>query len=326
MITNEREIAAVSDAEAKDKRVREMFPIISFIIRHPLELFALAITLIGIAGFAAGSSFYEGWNRAAGISSNLFPVGSYETILAGITLSKPWIYSGVAFALIVIYINLLELGFEWARVRWGQEVFWMRRARFRIAMAARSERKLIGLQARHAGSANKTWSELGNRNRWGGGKDALPFKTKQRLRVIVRLAILACVLSMMIMALVLHVSLKAFIIDKAFTQGTEKFAGLYLAVTGKVPLHLVQKIESDRIQELACAGEQLRWSYRSVDLLGDGKSQAYIIQSTDKLFLLLDKDGSTLHSFGDAAFSLRENAVRPVSKLAQHCSESAAKK
>jgi hypothetical protein len=326
MNTNEQEIAAVSDSAAKKNELQEMLPIVRFIVHHPLELFALAITLIGIAGFAAGSSFYDGWNKAAGISGNLFPVGSYETILAGMTLSKPWIYSGLTFAFLIIYIQLIELSSEWSHARWGRENFWRRHRRNKIAMAARCERMMAGIQVRGMGAANKAWSKLEHRNRWGKRKEPLSYKDKQRLRVPLRFAVLVVALSLMFTGWLFYLGLKAFIVDKAFAQGAEKYVGLYLAVTGKIPPQFEHKFDRTRMQELACLGEETRWSYRSVDLLGDGKYQAYIIQSTDKLFLLLDKDGSTLHSFGDAAFSLRESSVRPASKLSENCKKAVAKK
>src|SRR5450830_742671 len=71
-----------------------IFPGWGFVQRHFLEIVALAIPVIGIVGFAAGTSFLDGWNRAAGIGNNLFPVGVNETILLGLKLTRPWTYSG----------------------------------------------------------------------------------------------------------------------------------------------------------------------------------------------------------------------------------------
>jgi hypothetical protein len=326
MITNGQEIAAATAEVEKGNDFHKLFPIVGFIVRHPIELLALAITLIGIAGFAAGSSFFGGWNKAAGVSNNLFPVGTYETILAGIALPTPWIYSGLAFAFIVVYIHLLELSSEWVHARTGRETFWQRHRRWKIVMAARSERLSSALESRQLGDANRTRLALGLRNRWGEASLPLTPKAKRLRKVTVRAGALIVALSAMGMTCILYLALKAFIIDIPQMKGAEKYVGLHLAVTGKVPAQIESTIGLARMQELACIGEDDRWTYRSVDLVGDGNHQAYVIQSTDKFFLLLDKDGSSMHSFGDAAFSLRENANRPISKLAQNCSKAVVKK
>lgn len=326
MNSNEKEIAAVSASGAKDGELRDMFPVVRFIVQHPLELLALAISLVGIIGFAAGASFYEGWNKAAGISSNLFPVGPYETILLGMMLSKPWLISGVALTFILVCVQLTELFSEWGHARWGRENFLQRRRRFSIVKSARRERLLSSLDSRSGGSANKAWAILEFRNRWGKVVRPLAPKEIRQRRVILRIAGFVLAVSALALIWISGFWVKTFIIDTARAQGAERFVGLHIAVTGRLPTQIESKLGPERMQELACLGEESRWQYRSVDLLGDGKRQAYIIQSTDKLFLLLDKDGSTLHSFGDAAFSLRESAVRPVSKLAQNCSKSAAQK
>jgi|GEM_PF-2365942 len=320
MNTSDQELAAISAGEENSK-FRKMFPVTAFLIRHPIELLALAITLIGIVCFAAGSSFYAGWTKAAGISSNLFPVGTYETMLAGITLTSPWIYSGSVFAFIVVYVHLLEIYSEWSYARRGRESNWQFRRRAMIVTAARRERLSSGLETRDEGKAHQVWAALEFRNRWAERKRSLDPKAKRFRRVTARAGVLIVALCAMAMTCILYLALKAFIIDMAHLRGEEKYVGLYLAVTGKVPAQFETKFSATRLQELACSGEEDRWAYRSIDLLGDAKHQAYVIQSTDKFFLLLDKDGSSLHSFGDAAFSLRENAIRPVSTLARKCKQ-----
>lgn len=316
MNSNEQEIKAVTSGVAQAD-FNDMFPLVRFLARHPFELFALAITLIGVVGFAAGSSFYEGWNRAAGISNNLFPVGPYETILAGITLPKPWLYSGIVFSLLVIYVQLVELISDWGNARWGRENFLQRKRRWKIVEAARRERLSAGLKDRRFGKGNRVWSALELRNRWGKVVIPLSPKKMRQRKVIARVGGLIVAVSAMGFTWCLYVLLKAFIIDTAHAQGVQRYVGLYLSVADKLPYQIDSTLSPERAREFACEGHEVIWQYRSIEL-PDGH-QAYIVQSTDKLFLLLDKDGSSLRSFGDTEFSFRESAKRPVSKLAQSC-------
>lgn len=325
MNTDGKEIAAVS-AHGQDNEFREMFPIVRFMGRHLIELLALAITLIGIAGFAAGSSYTAGWNHAAGISSNLFPIGTNETILMGLTLTRPWLYSGSAFALLVIYIHLLEILGEWGDARRRDRRTWRYRLRKNIDSAMCSERVESEFESRRTDNPNPLWFAFAIQKRRGEGKHPLASKKRRFRKVFMRLGAMGVALSLMIIVSVFYLALKLFIIDMAHKQGAEKYVGLYLAVTGKVPAQIEIEFKPERLQELACIGEEDRWFYRSIDLLKDGTNPAYVIQSTDKFFLLLDKGGSSLHSFGDAAFSLLESKARPLSTLGQNCKQIAKNK
>lgn len=324
-----KELEGTNSADNED--LRTMFPGWSFIHRHFFEIMALAIPVIGIAGFAAGTSFLDGWNMAAGIGSNLFPVGVNETVLLGLKLTRPWAYSGALLAVAVSYLYFLEILTEWERAKWGRESHWRRWQRVKLAKAANTARKLIGVNDRLTDPSNKAWKKLGPRRRWGSRIPSVNLNSKRWHRFGIRALALVLFLFAIAMTLFLHFLLKAFIIEEAHAEGVKRYGQLYVAITGKLPLNFYADLSQAELRQFACAGNDFLWHYRSVDiLLEDGpvatKQQAYIIQSTDKLFFLLDKDGSRLHSFGDAPYSLRESSYRPVSAWAKTCKKLDAKK
>ncbi|MYN04546.1 hypothetical protein GTP41_20855 [Pseudoduganella sp. DS3] len=304
-----------------------MFPGWSFIRRHLFEIVALAIPLIGIVGFAAGTSFLEGWSKAAGIGSNLFPVGVNETILLGLKLTRPWAYSGGLLAVIVAYFYLTEVITEWERAKWGRETHWQRWQRIKLARAASSARKLGEIHDRLTDPSNSAWRSLGPRRRWGRKEPTVSLRAKRWRRFGMRTIGLVLFLFAIALTLFFHFLLKVFIIEEAHVEGVRRYGQLYVAITGKLPLNFYDKLSQAQLQQFACAGNELLWHYRSVELsVGNGasvaKQQAYIIHSTDKLFFLLDKDGSRLHSFGDEPYSLRESSNRPVSAWIKTCVQS----
>jgi hypothetical protein len=319
------------EGSADNENLKTMFPGWSFLHRHFLEIVALAIPVIGIVGFAAGTSFLEGWNRAAGIGSNLFPVGVNETILLGLKLTKPWTYSGAVLAVAVSYLYLTEVLTEWERAKWGRESHWRRWQRVKLARAASAARKLGGINDRLTDPSHKAWMKLGPRRRWGRQKPTVNVNAKRWHRVGIRALALVLFLIGIAVTLLLHLLLKSFIIEEAHAEGVRKYAQLYVAVTGKIPLNFHDTLSKSELRQFACAGDDFLWHYRSVELSGgegpaDAKQQAYIIHSTDKLFFLLDKDGSRLQSFGDAPYSLRESSHRPVSDWIKTCKQSSAQK
>lgn len=304
-----------------------MFPGWNFIRRHFFEIAALAIPVIGIVGFAAGTSFLDGWNKAAGIGSNLFPVGVNETILLGLKLTRPWAYSGAVVAVVVSYLYLTEMLTEWERAKWGRESHWQRWQRIKLSKAARAARKLTGIHDRLADSSNNAWKRLGPRLRWGRRESTVNLKSKRWQRFGIRALALPLFLFAIVMVLFFNFLLKAFIIEEAHAEGVKTYAQLYVAITGKLPLNFYDELSQAELRQFACAGYELLWYYRAVELsAGEGsaavKQQAYIIHSTDKLFFLLNKEGSLLHSFGDAPFSLRESSNRPSSAWIKTCKQS----
>lgn len=303
---------------------KKMFPGWAFISRHFFEIAALAVPLIGIVGFAAGTSFVDGWNKAAGISSNLFPTGINETILLGLQLERPWKYCGGLVAFAVAYLYLTEVFSEWERAKWGRETALLRWKRKKLAKAASTARKVGGVTGRMTDQSNKEWKKLGPRRRWGLQERKKDWKSKRWQRFTIRAAALALFLSAIGVALLFVFLLRAFIIEEARAEGVRAYAQLYIAVTGKLPLNFEDKITEAQLREFACLGQKRLWEYRSVISATENggareKGQAYIVHSTDKLFFFIDELGSSLHSHGDAAFSLRESSNRPISAVAKQC-------
>ncbi|MET0264960.1 MAG: hypothetical protein ABW202_05045 [Duganella sp.] len=315
-----------SKSSANGHDLKTMFPGWSFIHRHFFEIVALAIPVIGIVGFAAGTSYLEGWNKAAGIGNSLFPVGVNETILLGLKLERPWAYSGALVAIVVSYLYLTELLTEWEKAKWGRESHWQRWKRNKLAKAASIARKLAGIDDRLTDPSNKAWKKLGPRRRWGRSESKVNVSFKRWQRFGIRLAALLFFFSAIAMTLIFNFLLKAFIIEEARAEGVRTYVQLYVAVAGKLPVNFRDQLSDAKLREFACAGSDLLWQYRSVEVAVEGEpdapiQQAYIIHSTDKLFFLLDKNGSRLHSFGDAPYSLRENTNRPSSNMIKTCKQ-----
>jgi hypothetical protein len=317
-----RELDSQSDTSNDD--FKKMFPGWAFIRRNFFEIAALAIPLIGIVGFAAGTSFMDGWNKAAGISSNLFPIGVNETILLGLKLERPWEYSGGLVALAVSYLYLTEVLSEWEHAKWGRESHWLRWKRKKLAKTARAARKVAGVQERLIEQSNKEWKRLGPRRRWGRLEREKSWKSKRWQKFGIRAVALPLFLFAIGLALLFIFLLKTLIFEEARAEGVRAYTQLYLAVTGKLPLNFEDKITKTQLREFACMGRERLWEYRSViSAIGTGGTgeiaQAYIVHSTDKLFFVIDERGSSLHSYGDAAFSLRESSERPLSPVAEQC-------
>ncbi|MNM05639.1 hypothetical protein D3C81_156420 [compost metagenome] len=313
-----------SHSNTSNDDFKKMFPGWVFIRRHFFEIAALAVPLIGIVGFAAGTSFVDGWNKAAGISSNLFPIGVNETILLGLKLERPWEYSGGIVAFAVAYLYLTEVFSEWERAKWGRESHWLRWKRKKLAKAASVARKVAGVQGRLTDQSNREWKKLGPRRRWGLHERKKSWNSKRWQRFSIRAVALPLFLFAIGIALLFIFLLKAFIIEEARAEGVRAYAQLYLAVTGKLPLNFEDKITEARLREFTCLGRERLWEYRSVISTTEKgetgeEAQAYIIHSTDKLFFVIDELGSSLRSYGDAAFSLRESSNRPLSTVAKQC-------
>lgn len=313
-----------SQSNTNNDDFKKLFPGWAFIRRHFFEIAALAIPLIGIVGFAAGTSFIDGWNKAAGISSGLFPVGVNETILLGLKLERPWEYSAGLVAFVVAYLYLTEMLSEWERAKWGRESYLLRRKRKKLATAAKAMRKLVGIQERRSNPSNREWKNLGPRRRWGVLDNRKNWKSKRWQRFFIRAIALPLFLFAIGITIFFILFLKISILDEARSEGVRAYAQIYIAVTGKLPLNFNDKMTEPELREFACQGRERLWEYRSAisaspDQEAKEKGQAYIIHSTDKLFFTIDQSGSSLHSYGDAAFSLRESSNRPSSAITKHC-------
>lgn len=311
-----------SHSDATNKDLNQMFPGWAFIRRHFVEIAALAIPLIGTVGFAAGTSFVDGWNKAAGISTNLFPVGVNEAIFLGLKLERPWQYSGGLIASVLAYLYLTEMFSEWDRAKWGRENLLRRWKRAKRAKNARAARKVAGFHERLIEQSHKEWKQLGPRHRWGQERKT-GWRHKRWARFSVRAAALILFLMAIGISLLFIFFLKASIIGESHAEGVRAYVQLYSAITGKLPLNIEDKLSEARLREFACLGRERLWEYRSVVLSardeGEEKSQAYIVHSTDKLFFIIDERGSSLRSYGDEAFNFREVSKRPFSAIAKQC-------
>lgn len=301
-----------------------MLPGWGFIRRHFFEIAALAIPLIGVVGFAAGTSFVDGWNKAAGISPNLFPAGIHETILVGLKLERPWEYSGGLIAFAIAYLYVTEMFSEWERAKWGRESHWRRWRRNKLARAARLARKVVGIQGRPTSLPNMEWKRLGPRYRWSLQHKKRSWKSKRWQKLFIRAVALVLFLSAIGISLMFVFILKVFIIEEAHSEGVKGYVQLYLAVTGRLPLNFNDKLTQSKLREFACIGRERLWEYRAVALSTAGEDvskehSSYIVYSTDKMFFLIDSLGSSLRSFGDAAYNMRESSNRPVSAIAKQC-------
>jgi len=111
----------------------------------------------------------------------------------------------------------------------------------------------------------------------------------------------------------------------ARNDGIRNYAKIYLAVTGRFPYQFgpVKLSLSDQ-KDWACEGSKFLSEFRTVTLPAEGGAKDafetfYVIQGTDKLYVLLGESGSVVRSFGDGPFSLKESATRPLAALASKC-------
>lgn len=304
--------------------LEKMFPGWSFVQRNFFQITALAIPFIGIVGFAAGTSFLDGWNRAAGIGSNLFPFGVNETILLGLQLTTPWAYSGGVIAAVVFYLYLTEMLTEWERARWGRESHWQRWTRNRLARRARTARKQAGSANRLSEPSAQAWKKLGPRLRWARRESIVSLKAKRWRKFGIRALALVLFLFGIGMTVFLNFLFRNLILGESHAEGVRDYARLYVAITGKLPLNFDDKISKQKLLEWSCDGQEVMWRYRSVEIPKDPgqpatKQPSYVLRSSDKLFFLVDSSGSRLHSFGDAPYSLAESSNRPLATLTNAC-------
>ena len=301
-----------------------MFPGWSFVRRNLFQITALAIPFIGIVGFAAGTAYLDGWSRAAGIGSNLFPFGVNETILLGLQLTKPWAYSGGVIAAVVSYIYLIEMLTEWETARWGRESHLQRWKRNQLARRARAARTQMEVANRLSEPSTQAWKTLGPRFRWARREAVVSLKAKRWRKFGLRTIALMLFILGIGMTVFLNFLFKALILGESHAEGVRDYARLYIAITGRLPLNFDDKISTQQLLEWSCEGREVMWRFRSVEIPKDSeqastKLPAYVLRSSDKLFFLVDSSGSRLHSFGDTAYILAESSNRPLATLTKAC-------
>lgn len=310
--------------------------VVTAIMKHPFESFALIISIIGIFGYAAGESFKDGWDSAAGVPSSMFAIAPYETILRGLSLESPWLYSAVALATIALYVAVIGMLDAWqthrnslVRIRRSQfEGRKERSKRHSLATAARHERNAVELAEKRKCPSYQMWKTLGSRGKWQELSNSQRDRVIRRHRYLKGVTWFLIQVGCILLAGVLYIMIKLLVVQQAHKDGVREYIGIYAAVTGVVPPQFKEaKISEKALVELICKGRRSIWRYRSVNLTSGKKkvassegSSAYVLQGAEKTFLLLSRNGSRIQSFGEGGFTLEEAKSRPLSKTAASCS------
>ncbi|MFJ7565540.1 hypothetical protein ACIQW9_01085 [Herminiimonas sp. NPDC097707] len=283
---------------------------------------------MGIFGYAAGKSFNDGWARAAGIPTALFPSDTYELVLQGLSLKTPWLYVAVGIVmLIVIFSSIFFLDtFQERRNnlirhrRKAYESYWSRYNRNSRAKKARVEYP--------KGIAFEKWRALGSRGHWIKVKNMQILRAQRVFPYTKIAASLFLQLAAIAILVIFYFFIKNIIMRPASTEGAQEYIGMYAAVTGKRPSQFsISDIEPYFLKELACKGRNELRKYRTVKIATE-KNEAslpssdtgnYVLKGTDKIFLLLNTSGSTVRSFGGNSFDLKESDLRPISDIVKSC-------
>lgn len=301
---------------------------------HLFEAVALFVTSAAALNYAVGRSYIEGWLQAAGIPSRLFPADTYEAIFTGVKLGRVWLAAGIVLLLATAYIWVGAVAPDW----WAK-----RRARRKLRVAAADLSRSRGwgergLRSRLAGEAFLArndvaghsngesrlallrWQVLGPRGHQKLVAQSLPWKRPHVMTVI---------LLLVVMISGAFAGLYKFINDQLFASarndGVRNYAKIYLAVTGRFPHQFGSaKLSPADQKDWACEGSKFLTEFRTVTLpeeggVKDSLQTFYVIQGTDKLYVLLGESGSVIRSFGDGPFSLKESATRPLAAIASKC-------
>lgn len=167
--------------------------------------------------------------------------------------------------------------------------------------------------------------EYRRRQALGPRRVRMPKSTHQRSLLYVTMAVVLLAGSMSCVFLAFYKLLDSSFIGPARQEGINRYAKVYLAVTGRLPYQFgLNPLSASEQSEWACEGRSILSEYRAVDLAPDvGAAEPpqtfYVIQGTDKLFVLLGEKGSVLRSFGDGPFVLQESSTRLYSRIAKDC-------
>lgn len=301
---------------------------------HLFEAIALFVTSAAALNYAVGRSYIDGWTQAAGIPSRLFPADTYEAIFTGVKLGRVWLTAGIVLLLATIYVWVGAVAPDW----WAR-----RRARRKLGEAAELLSRSSGwgrrgLRSRFAGEAFLSRNEAQQRLdcgsspavlRWG----VLGLRGSQKLAARSvpwkPLHAMTMVLLLVIMISTASAGLYWFINGQLFApariDGMRRYAKTYLAVTGRFPYQFGKvELTASEQRDWACEGRDFLSEFRTVTLPAENGAKPepetfYVVQGTDKLYVLLGAGGSVLRSFGDGPFSLQESATRPLAAIASKC-------
>ncbi len=292
-----------------------------FVLRHIFQALAIAITLIGTLGYAAGKSFSNGWYQTAGVPPSLFPLDAYETVFQGFNVTSPWKWAGILLVWCVVVIALFALYETWQTER-GEilrnkrkafESCRSRKVRMKIALAARNESPRGNLHAK--------WKALSPRGKWVEDKrrrDQLFLKYSPYLRII---GFFLMVFGLIIAASITMWIVKAVIIKEANAEGVRQYIGIYAAITGKLPSQFRQaSMPLEQLQEYVCVGRKELWKYRVFSLRKSPSDSdyAYLLRATEKFIFLLNTEGSDLRHATEE-FNFKESLHRPINAIAEKC-------
>lgn len=299
--------------EKMQKDIGEAFPLLGYFMNHFFQTIGIAIPLLGGLGYAVGKSFFEGWDGAAGLQSTLFPVDAYGLILQGLKLQTPWYWALGTFCILIVIIKLMAVF----------DTYYERRK----LHLRRKEAVELAKHEWPRGSHHANWKLL----RAHGYEIQKEISNKRKVRfslsytapILTMLMLLSAVLA----SSLIYTLLKAMFLDEAHSAGVREYAGIHALVTGKLPPRL-GKASDEKILEFVCAVKGTMWRYRSVeigDAIGDELKNgnevktAYILRGSGNTFLFLSSEGSTIKSYGDNGFELKESELRPISDIQERC-------
>jgi len=300
--------------------------IAAYIGDHLIEAVALFATFAAALSYAVGRSYLDGWAQAAGIPPSLFQSDVHDAILTGVKLPRVWLTACVGMGLGLILSTVAPKWWESRHrdrtlrdkaVRMGQASGWGQRGlRFRLAGQA----YLLRNDSDEARNIEyRRWQALGPRRVRTPNS-----KHERRLLHLIIAASLATV-GMICTFVAFYKLLDNSFIGPARQEGINRYAKVYLAVTGRLPYQFSPSALSTIEQrEWACEGRSILSQYRAVTLAPDiggiePPETFYVIQGIDKLFVLLGEKGSVLRSFGDGPFVLKESPTRLFSHIAKDC-------
>lgn len=308
----------------------EAFPtngIAAYIGDHLIEAVALFATLAAALSYAVGRSYLDGWAQAAGIPPSLFQSDVHEAILTGVKLPRVWLSASIGMGIGFIVCAFAPKWWESRRRNWtlrdkavrmGQASGWGQSGlRFRLAGQAYLVRN-------HPDEATnieyRRWQALGPRR----VRMTAAGKHERRVSHLV-IAVSVAAVGMTSTFVSVYKLLDTSFIAPARQEGINRYAKVYLAVTGHLPYQFGRSpLSAIEQREWACEGRSMLSQYRAVTLAPDmGAAEPpetfYVIQGIDRLFVLLGEKGSVLRSFGDGPFVLKESSTRLYSSIAKDC-------
>lgn len=284
----------------------------TYLASHLFEAIALVFTCATALNYVFGRSYLDGWAQAAGVPANLFARDLYDAIFAGVQLRVVWFRVGLGAILLTAYLWIVTLLPVWWEDRRSS-------ARGRYEIAHWKQRHLtwkrIGFRARLVARWRSLRPAYGQEQMTKGER---PWRFPHAMTIILFL-----VIPLIGLSAALYKLADDFLLKEARREGIRSYAKTYLSVTGRLPYQFgAMTLPAADLKEWACEGRSILSNFRAVTLRSEDSPSLetfYVLQGADKTFVLLGKDGSTLRSFGDARFSLKESPTRPLADVAKSC-------